>query len=60
MLNAAVRELMVLSNMLNAQKNVSNLEDFQQALLVLCQLLAPMAPHISSELWEGKCGAHVH
>ena len=42
-----------------AQKNVCESE-FHQALLVLFKLLAPMAPHISSELWEGECGAHVH
>ena len=58
--NAAVKELMVLSKVLqDAQNNVS-LEAFHHAMVVLCQLLAPMAPHISSELWEGECGAHVH
>ena len=60
--NEAVRELMELSKVLqeaHAQKNVCELE-FHQALLVLFKLLAPMAPHISSELWEGECGAHVH
>ena len=33
---------------------------FSQALLVLLKLLGPMAPHISSELWEGECGAYVN
>ena len=50
---------MELSNVLqDAEKNVSNSKEFHQALVVLCQLMAPMAPHISSELWEGECGAH--
>ena len=51
---------MVLSNVLQDTQNVSDSEEFHQALVVLCKLLAPMAPHISSELWEGECGAHVH
>ena len=51
---------MVLSNVLRDTQNVSDSEEFHQALVVLCKLLAPMAPHISSELWEGECGAHVH
>ena len=59
--NAAVRELMVLYNVLKDRQNeTQNSEEFHHALVVLCQLLAPMAPHISSELWEGECGAHVH
>ena len=57
MFNAAVNELMVLSNVLRDTQNVSDSEEFHQALVVLCKLLAPMAPHISSELWEGECGA---
>ena len=60
--NEAVMELMELSKELqeaHAQKDVCKLE-FHQALLVLFKLLAPMAPHISSELWEGECGAYVH
>ena len=51
---------MKLSNVLQDTQNVSDSEEFHQALVVLCKLLAPMAPHISSELWEGECGAHVH
>ena len=47
---------MVLSNVLRNSQNVSDSEEFHQALAVLCTLLAPMAPHISSELWEGECG----
>ena len=47
---------MVLSNVLQDTQNVSDSEEFHQALVVLCKLLAPMAPHISSELWEGECG----
>ena len=45
-----MRELMVLYNMLKDAQNVSDSEEFHQALVVLCQLLAPMAPHISSKL----------
>ena len=60
-LNTAVRELMILSNVLQDVENATqNSEEFHCALVILCQLLAPMAPHISSELWEGECGAHVH
>ena len=57
MFNAAVMELMILSKVLRNTQNVSDSEEFHQALVVLCKLLAPMAPHISSELWEGECGA---
>lgn len=51
---------MVLSNVLRDSQGVSDSEEFHQALAVLCTLLAPMAPHISSELWEGECDASVH
>ena len=52
---------MILSNVLQDAENATqNSEEFHYALVILCQLLAPMAPHISSELWEGECGAHVH
>ena len=56
----AVRELMTLSNVLRYSQSVSHCEEFHEALLVLCTLLAPIAPHISSELWEGECGTSVH
>ena len=56
----AVRALMTLSNMLRCSQSVSHSKEFHEALLVLCTLLAPMAPHISSELWEGECGTSVH
>ena len=59
--NAAVIELITLYNVLKDRQNeTQNSEEFHHALVVLCQLLAPMAPHISSELWEGECGVHVH
>ena len=51
---------MKLSNALQgAQNETKNSEEFHCALVVLCKLLAPMAPHISPELWEGECGARV-
>ena len=59
--SAAVLELITLYNILKDKQNeTQNSDEFHHALVVLCQLLAPMAPHISSELWEGECGAHVH
>ena len=51
---------MELSNALQgAQNETKDSGGFHCALVVLCKLLAPMAPHISSELWEGGCGARV-
>ena len=51
---------MELSNALQgAQNETKDSGGFHCALVVLCKLLAPMAPHISSELWEGGCGTRV-
>ncbi|MEO6121265.1 MAG: class I tRNA ligase family protein, partial [Acidimicrobiales bacterium] len=52
--NTAVAALMELSNLLSKQGTT----DFAVDTLLL--LLAPMAPHITAELWEIRHGDHVH
>ena len=62
--NVAVAELMALSNTLKERREEGRgrreegregkgRREYHKALETLCTLLAPMAPHISSELWEG-------
>ena len=41
---------MILSNLLRDSENGT--PEFQNALTTLCILLAPMAPHFASEMWE--------
>ncbi|XP_019364433.1 PREDICTED: probable leucine--tRNA ligase, mitochondrial [Gavialis gangeticus] len=55
MLNAAVSQLMSLSNTLlqASQPLMLHSVEFEEALAALCIMLAPMAPHIASELWKG-------
>jgi len=57
--NVAVAELMTLSNVLRDSQSVLGSEEFHQSLLTLCTLLAPMAPHIASELWQGELRVSV-
>lgn len=53
-LNVAVSELMVLSNVLRElQSSLAGGAEFHASLSTLVRLLAPMAPHLASELWEG-------
>ena len=52
--NVAVAELMSLSNVLRDSPSVLHSEEFHQSLVTLCTLLAPMAPHMASELWNGE------
>ena len=52
--NVAVSELMILSNTLRDGRSLAGSPAHHSALETLCLLLAPMAPHISSQLWEGK------
>ena len=52
--NVAVSELMVLSNTLRDTRQLQGSHAYQSSLETLCQLLAPMAPHITSQLWEGS------
>ena len=51
--NVAVSELMILSNTLRDTRHHRGSPVYQSALETLCLLLAPMAPHITSQLWQG-------
>jgi leucyl-tRNA synthetase len=50
--NVAVSELMILSNTLRDGRSLRGSPAYHSALETLCLLLAPMAPHITSQLWE--------
>ena len=51
--NVAIAELMTFSNKLrDFRRELLGTPVFHRSLAVLCTLLAPMAPHIASELWE--------
>ena len=52
--NVAVSELMILSNTLRDGRSLSGSPAYHSALETLCLLLAPMAPHVTAQLWEGK------
>ena len=49
--NVAVSELMIFSNLLKDSQHLVGSCDYHEALCTLCTLLAPMAPHIASEMW---------
>lgn len=51
--NVAVSKLMTLSNTLRDNKDLRGSLEYHCALEAMCLLLAPMAPHITSQLWEG-------
>ena len=51
--NVAVAQLMIFCNQF---KKLSGSLEYHRSLEVLCTLLAPMAPHIASELWESLAG----
>ncbi|XP_017293670.1 probable leucine--tRNA ligase, mitochondrial [Kryptolebias marmoratus] len=55
--NAAISRLMGLTNTLNsaAVRVVQHSVEFEEALAVLVMMVAPMAPHLASELWAGLC-----
>uniref|UniRef100_A0A674JYW8 leucine--tRNA ligase n=1 Tax=Terrapene triunguis TaxID=2587831 RepID=A0A674JYW8_9SAUR len=57
--NAAISQLMGLTNVLSqaSQPLILHSAEFEDALATLCIMVAPMAPHIASELWKGL--AHV-
>lgn len=56
--NVAIAELMTFSNKLrDFRKELLGTPVFHRGLGVLCTLLAPMAPHIASELWEALSAA---
>ena len=54
--NVAVAQLMICCNHLKEFKKLSGSLEYHCSLEVLCILLAPMAPHIASELWESLAG----
>lgn len=55
LLNAAISRLMGLTNTLSqvSPRVVLHSVEFEQALVSLCVMAAPMAPHLTSELWTG-------
>ncbi|NXC73573.1 SYLM protein, partial [Anhinga anhinga] len=57
--NAAISRLMSLTNVLHqaSQPLILHSTEFEDALTTLCIMVAPMAPHIASEMWKGL--AHV-
>ncbi|XP_065485772.1 leucine--tRNA ligase, mitochondrial isoform X3 [Caloenas nicobarica] len=57
--NAAISWLMSLTNVLHQASRpvILHSAEFEDALATLCVMVAPMAPHIASEMWKGL--AHV-
>ncbi|NXN06440.1 SYLM protein, partial [Indicator maculatus] len=53
--NAAISRLMSLTNVLHQapQPLVFHSREFEDSLASLCIMVAPMAPHIASEMWKG-------
>ncbi|XP_015267751.1 PREDICTED: probable leucine--tRNA ligase, mitochondrial [Gekko japonicus] len=53
--NAAISQLMGLSNTLLqvSPRLILHSVEFEDALATLCVMLAPMAPHVTSEIWKG-------
>ncbi|XP_048367190.1 leucine--tRNA ligase, mitochondrial isoform X3 [Sphaerodactylus townsendi] len=53
--NAAISRLMSLSNALSqaSSRLILHSVEFEDALATLCIMLAPMAPHITLEIWKG-------
>jgi len=60
--NVAVASLMRFSRSLKDLDEFQGTPDYHDCLCTLCVLLAPMAPHISSELWEqlGAMAQHLN
>uniref|UniRef100_A0A8C0F8A9 leucine--tRNA ligase n=1 Tax=Bubo bubo TaxID=30461 RepID=A0A8C0F8A9_BUBBB len=53
--NAAISRLMSLTNILHQASRplILHSTEFEDALASLCIMVAPMAPHIASEMWKG-------
>ncbi|NWT10806.1 SYLM protein, partial [Vireo altiloquus] len=53
--NAAISRLMSLTNVLQQASRpvILHSTEFEDALASLCIMVAPMAPHIASEMWKG-------
>ena len=58
--NVAVAELMTFSNVIKDSPQLIGSCDYHEALCAMCTLLAPMAPHIASEMWEELKTAASH
>lgn len=61
--NVAIAELMKFSNGLkDFQSDLMGTPVYHQCLETLCTLLAPMAPHVTSELWGtlNEAGKKLH
>lgn len=50
--NVAIAELMKLSNLLGERRSLIHTREFQEALDALVKMLAPLAPHSASEMFE--------
>ena len=58
--NVAVSALMTLSNVLQGcSSSIAGSAEYHMALSTLTVLLAPMAPHMASQLWSGE-SCHTH
>ncbi|NXN95169.1 SYLM protein, partial [Rhinopomastus cyanomelas] len=57
--NAAISRLMSITNILHQASRpvILHSTEFEDALASLCIMVAPMAPHMASEMWKGL--AHV-
>uniref|UniRef100_A0A8C5WIA1 leucine--tRNA ligase n=1 Tax=Leptobrachium leishanense TaxID=445787 RepID=A0A8C5WIA1_9ANUR len=57
--NAAISQLMSLSNILSQSTSrlILHSSEFEDALASLCIMIAPLAPHLASELWKGMAHA---
>ena len=58
--NVAVAELMTFSNVIRDSPHLMGSHDYHEALCTLCTLLAPMAPHLASEMWAELRSAARH
>ena len=58
--NRAVSILMAFSNHIKDSTHLIGSCDYHMALCTLCTLLAPMAPHVASEMWAELKEAAKH
>ena len=59
--NTAVAALMDFANRLHKYaQSGGRRETYDDAVDTMLLLMAPMTPHIAAELWEQRCGAHIH
>ncbi|XP_077993172.1 putative leucine--tRNA ligase, mitochondrial [Glandiceps talaboti] len=62
MFSVAISRLQKLSNLLRKAPDsvIQNSAEFEQTLCDICIMLAPMAPHFTSELWKGLSSLPSH